>query len=613
MRVNGQPREDSSLTIVDLKPGINQATFTATFDQLGINQVSATVESEESGLAVDNVRYATVECRPKSPILFIEGDLANRAKPESDAYYLRALFIDAAKGFDIVERGVQELEQPSLEQYPCIFVLNVPRLNEKARANLEAYARAGGGVFFALGDAVDADFYNQRLYDDGRGLFPCPLESKPTAKLTDVQKVERIFDPAMPPKMFPRSDTHSILNRIYREDKNHESNTYLRFLLIDQYFPVPRARWNVAPGSVDEILTLPNYRSIDDYKESTQQLLNQIPVDDAKYATFSKALKDHQRRIKDTLANGKQLYQLAAAIDGLLTDSADPRDPGKPDLRTFWQQPAMIELGEKFARLMESVRFGDPLLVGKRFGRGPVLAYLTTAGSAWNDFPNGPARPYFVMLMLEVQRFLAGAGFESNRVVGSRSNSRSRRTVIRVACGGSSCPSRPTPIRSRPMPSISASRLASEWRRRALCLHRQSPSRGVYRFDLLSSGEGGRRRAASGRVQRRYARRGRSARASRADIESATPAPNCIRRAPASPSCCSERRSDLSDRPGYSCCCCSPWWPNRQWPCDSVITSMAIRRPPPCKRGLAPRHERSAVTNGIRAPPAERVVSRRLA
>ena len=46
----------SSLTIVDLKPGINQATFTATFDQLGINQISATVETEESGLAVDNVR-----------------------------------------------------------------------------------------------------------------------------------------------------------------------------------------------------------------------------------------------------------------------------------------------------------------------------------------------------------------------------------------------------------------------------------------------------------------------------------------------------------------------------------------------------------------------------
>src|SRR5438128_70519 len=85
VRVNGQPREDSSLTIVDLKPGINQATFTATFDQLGPCQVSASLESEDTGLAIDNVRYATVEVREKMPILFVEGDLASRGKQESDA------------------------------------------------------------------------------------------------------------------------------------------------------------------------------------------------------------------------------------------------------------------------------------------------------------------------------------------------------------------------------------------------------------------------------------------------------------------------------------------------------------------------------------------------
>src|SRR5262245_3151930 len=282
VRVNGQPREDSSLTIVDLKPGLNQATFTATFDQLGLSQVSAAIEVEDTGLPVDNRRFATVEVREKMPILFVEGDLGNRSKPESDAYYLRALFLDAAKGFDVVERGVQELEQPNLDQYPCIFVLNAPRLNDKARTNLEGFRRTGGGVLVALGDAVDADFYNQRLYADGRGIFPCPLEPKPTAKLTDVQKAERIFDPAMPPKVFPRGESHSVLTRLYREDKNHESNTYLRFLLVDQYFPVPRARWNAPPGAVDELLTLPNYRSLDDYKESTQQLLNQIHAEDAR-------------------------------------------------------------------------------------------------------------------------------------------------------------------------------------------------------------------------------------------------------------------------------------------------------------------------------------------
>src|SRR5207302_10489706 len=67
--------------------------------------------------------------------------------------------------------------------------------------------------------------------------------------------------------------THPVLARLYREDKTHEANTYLKFLLIDRYFPVPRARWNVAPGTVEELFTLPNYRALDDYAAEAQRLI----------------------------------------------------------------------------------------------------------------------------------------------------------------------------------------------------------------------------------------------------------------------------------------------------------------------------------------------------
>jgi hypothetical protein len=550
VRVNGEVRETSSLTIVDLKPGVNQATFFATFEQVGSNQVSVAVEAEESGLAVDNTRYATVEVREKMPLLFVEGDLANRAKTEGDAFYLRALFLDAAKGFDVAERGVQELEQPNLDQYPCIFVLNVPRLNDKARANLEAYVRAGGGVLFALGDAVDADFYNQRLYADGRGLFPCPLDVKPTAKLSEAQKMERIFDAAMPPKVFPRAEWHPIFARIYREDKNHESNTYLRFLLIDQYFPVPRARWTVPPGAVDELLTLPNYRSIDDYKESTQQLLNQIPIDDAKYATYRPRLKEHQRRIKDLLANGKQLYQLAGAIEALLTEPADPRDPERPDLRVFWQEPAVSDLAERFSRLMESVRFGDPLLVGKRFGQGPVLALLTTAGSAWTDFPNGPARPYFVMLMLEAQRYLAGAGVEANYFVGApleitldanRYGSKMRRFFIPEATPEADAKTANAQDLGDQVGAVNGQTV------RFVFGDNRKP--GVYRFEFAAAGDSGRIEQQSVAFNVDTAVEGDLRRVSRSDLEAAAPGAKLHSPGSGLAELLRERRSDLSESP----------------------------------------------------------------
>src|SRR5262249_15053271 len=153
--------------VVELKPGLAQATFTATFDQLGYSQVSAALEAEETGLTVDNTRYAAVEVREKVPLLFVEGDLSNRGKPDGDAYYLPALVLDATRGLDVVARGAEEREQPNPDHSRGFFVLKVPRFNDKARANLAASARHGGGVCFMLGEAVDADFYNQRLYADG--------------------------------------------------------------------------------------------------------------------------------------------------------------------------------------------------------------------------------------------------------------------------------------------------------------------------------------------------------------------------------------------------------------------------------------------------------------
>src|SRR5947209_1396061 len=297
VRVNGSERSASSVTIPSVPPGVTQKTFLISPDDVGPTQVTATLENEEAGLAIDNVRYAVIDVREKVPLLLVEGDLSKRGRPESDGFFLRALFLESARGFDVVERGVQELESPNLEQYPSIFLLNVARLSDKARVNLENYVRSGGGVAFMLGEQANPDFYNQ-LYADGKGLFPVPI-TRATEPLTEDQRRERIFDVTFPAKIFPRGEDHPIMARLYRDDKNHEVNTYLKFLFIDRYFPVPRAKWNPEPGRVEELLTLPNNRPMDDYKEQAQRLLNQLPTDAGKYAAYAPPLKEHQRRSEE--------------------------------------------------------------------------------------------------------------------------------------------------------------------------------------------------------------------------------------------------------------------------------------------------------------------------
>lgn len=417
VKINGQPREDASTSITEIPPGVSSHTFTASFEQPGVNIVTASLPPDEAGLTIDDLRYAVVEVREKVPLLLITADLAGRGKPESDGYYLRALFVDAAKGFDVIERGPAELEQPGLEKYPSVFIVNVPRISDKAKANVESYVRSGGGLFISLGEQSDVDFYT-RWYADGRGLFPAPL-TKATDPLNDTQRFERMFDPALPPKVFPRADGHPILARIYRGDRSREVNTYLKFLFVERYVPIPRARWNPEPGQTDELFTLPNYRSVDDYKDSVQRLIAKLPVDDPKYSRFRERLRDHQRAVKELLTANRPLYALADAIDSILSDTGNPAKPEVVGLREFWALPEQSSLKFELQRFLESVRYGDPLLIAGRFGLGRVAMLTTTVNAAWNDWPNGPARPYFVMLMLETQKYLASVGSDANRLVGS--------------------------------------------------------------------------------------------------------------------------------------------------------------------------------------------------
>jgi hypothetical protein len=58
-------------------------------------------------------------------------------------------------------------------------------------------------------------------------------------------------------------------------------------------------------------------------------------------------------------------------------------------------------------------------LIAKNVGKGRVLAHMSTANASWNDMPSGPSRIYFVMLMLEMQKFLASNTADVNLKLGT--------------------------------------------------------------------------------------------------------------------------------------------------------------------------------------------------
>src|SRR5262249_46929107 len=157
-----------------------------------------------------------------------------------------------------------------------------------------------------------------------------------------------------------------------------------------RYFPVLRAKWTPEPGRVEELITLPNQRSVGEYAGEAQEVLDRLAAlsKQQAYAKYAPGLELHHRAIRDTLT-GKPLYELSNALEALLQDRGDANDPKRPNLVEMWEQPDLKSLRGRFARFRETVQLGDPLLVAATYGKGRVVAFLSTAGRAWNDWGGG--------------------------------------------------------------------------------------------------------------------------------------------------------------------------------------------------------------------------------
>jgi len=129
------------------------------------------------GLALDNTRATAVSVAAAVKVLIVDGE--PNADPYLDEVYLLRTALRpqgrAASGNDITVIDDDQLDQADLSGYHVVILANALRISETAKRSLETYVRGGGGLAIFLGDQVDADLYNQRLFDEGRGVMPMAI------------------------------------------------------------------------------------------------------------------------------------------------------------------------------------------------------------------------------------------------------------------------------------------------------------------------------------------------------------------------------------------------------------------------------------------------------
>jgi hypothetical protein len=112
------------------------------------------------------------------PVLLVDGDPQLDAAA-SETFFAKAALTASGNDTPWVRATVvpwDQLNADQLNRAEVVVLANVPRFTEAQAAALKDFTSRGGGLLFALGDKVDAAFYNRLLYEQGEGVLPASLD-----------------------------------------------------------------------------------------------------------------------------------------------------------------------------------------------------------------------------------------------------------------------------------------------------------------------------------------------------------------------------------------------------------------------------------------------------
>ncbi len=205
-----------SVVIDKIEPGAEVSkTQYVTFAKPGKHRVEVALDVDS--LDSDNHRFVAVDVFDSARVLVVQGDTS------SDA----ARLVADALGDPHVNGVTPEIVTPAflrtnpLQDYRCIYMINVPGLRQDEVDAVEEFVGNGGGLAWYLGSGINPVFYRDQLY--ARGLFPVPLDEKSLRELNPQETEEgqagdirlkedyETFE-----KMFVDGETFTSVVRVFR-------------------------------------------------------------------------------------------------------------------------------------------------------------------------------------------------------------------------------------------------------------------------------------------------------------------------------------------------------------------------------------------------------------
>jgi hypothetical protein len=200
----------------------------------GGNAHEAEVEIDHDRFTLDDRRLARVEVSRGLHVLVVNGD-PRTVRTEDETFFLEAALHAGGNSFIVTTALPDELQSRNLSDYAAIFLANVARPGAEAAAALTRYVEAGGGLFIAVGDRVDADAWNLTM----KKVLPQPLGLRRTAAAAPGGSHEgETVDLRPAERLAPIDRHHPLLGSFAARGEGLTSARFFQFMLLA---PVPDA------------------------------------------------------------------------------------------------------------------------------------------------------------------------------------------------------------------------------------------------------------------------------------------------------------------------------------------------------------------------------------
>ena len=186
------------------------------------------VEIDGDAFPLDDRRQIHVEMSRTLRVLVVDGD-PRTIRNEDEAFFFEAALRNGIPGALVTTKVADDVSADGLGAYTVVALLNVARPAQNLAVALERFVEAGGGLFLAMGDRVDASLWNERMAK----LLPQPLGLVRTASALPGQHSGETVDDRPAERLLPLDRRHPLLAAFPEQGDGLVSARFFKYVLLD--------------------------------------------------------------------------------------------------------------------------------------------------------------------------------------------------------------------------------------------------------------------------------------------------------------------------------------------------------------------------------------------